>query len=176
MPEPPRAAIESQPIVNGEDGRKGASGSLPRLIALGPVDVRIANKVGAVALTAATPALVADRVTAAWALPFPFALTDDLPFANSSCSRASSSAVSWMYEAGGRGISGGGVRGGVCVCVVGGVKTFPGDDGEWAFCGGDGGGDAVPSASYFALSIAFSSAALGTRGEPDFSGLEGGTG
>jgi len=57
------------------------------------------------------------------------------------------------------------------------VKTLPGDDGEWAFCGGDGGGNVfVSSSSYFALSIAFSSAALITRGEPGFPGLEGGIG
>jgi len=109
VPEPSWAAIESQPIVNGDDGGKGPSTSLPRLIAPWLVDARLANNAGAVALAVTIPTPVADRVNAVWALPFPFTLADDLPFANSSCSRASSSAVSWMYEAGGRGISGGGV-------------------------------------------------------------------
>ena len=102
VPEPVRAAIESHPTVNGDDGRSPSESS-PREVA------RLANVVGEVV----TP--VVDRVSeTTWAFPVPFVLAittddDDVPFANSSCSRASSSAVSWMYEAGGRGKSGGGV-------------------------------------------------------------------
>src|SRR6266404_5118970 len=164
---PELARGEPHPVINGDDGERKSPNAWSTVPGLW--GVCLLNDEDVVAMVVA-------RANVAWALPFPFAaLTAVLPFANSSCRRASSSAVSCMYEAGGRGSSGGGVSGPVSVC---GVKIIPGDEGEWGFCCGGGGEGCTEafSAAYFALSIAFSSAALRTRCEAGIPGLEGGRG
>lgn len=178
------ALRDPQPLANGSVERRNNSNasspsSLPTPILESTTDT------GRVAVSVVAPFVAA-------------AVADNLPFASSSCNRASSSAVSWMYDAGGRGKSGGGVRGdvdksdeattclwsrglGSSLCI--GEGSSPGVGGvlggelySCCRCGVTGGsGDATDcsSASYFALSNAFSSAALRIRCSPGCAGLGG---
>lgn len=179
-----RASIDPQPLVKGNvERRNNPNASSPSSL---PMPV----------LGAATDT---ERVAVSLVVLFAAATAaDNLPFASSSCNRASSSAVSRMYDAGGRGRSGGGVRGGVddsgapTTCLWSremgsslriGEGSSPGVGGvlggelySRCRCGVTGaGGDAVncSSASYFALSKAFSSAALNIRCEPGCAWLGG---
>jgi hypothetical protein len=123
MPAPAvRVEIESQPTVtvNGDVG-----GNNP-------------NVSSSAGVNAPASSVVTAGETEAVALVIP-SVGDNWALASSSCNHASSSAVSWMYDAGGRGKSGGGVSGGVevgvatClwsregVCSVRVGEGFPGD-------------------------------------------------
>jgi len=90
-----RAEIDSQSTVNGDVGRNNP------------------NVLSSPRASASVPGVVTDGGIGAIAGIIPVEVADNWPFASSSCNRAFSSAVSWMYDAGGRGKSGGGVRGGV---------------------------------------------------------------
>ena len=127
-----RAEIDSQSTVNGDVGRNNP------------------NVLSSPRTSASIPGVVTDGGIDAIAVVIPVEVADIWPFASSSCNRAFSSAVSWMYDAGGRGKSGGGVRGGVkagtATCLwsreressvrVG--EGFPGDglalEDEWYSC------------------------------------------
>jgi len=98
-----RAEVESQPTANGDDGLNNPNvSSSPRT-------------------NAPVPMVVTGGGMDAVVVVVPLAAADSWLLASSSCNRASSSAVSWMYAAGGRGKSGGGVSGGVEV----GTATCP---------------------------------------------------
>ena len=173
-----RASIDPQPLVNGSVGRRdnpnaSSPSSLPTLVPAAATDTG-RGTVSVVVSFAST------------------AIADNLPFASSSCNRASSSAVSRMYDAGGRGSNGGGDRGGeICLWsreMGGSLRIGEGNSpivdgvlggGLYSSCRRGvmgGGGDAATacsSASYLALSNAFSSAALSIRCWPGCVGLGG---
>ena len=177
VPAPPScASTDPQPLVNGNVGRRNSP-----------------NASSPASLPTPAPPAATDigRETVSVVVPFvSAAVADNLPFASSSCKRAFSAAVSRMYDAGGRGSNGGGDRGGeICLWPreVGnslriGEGSSPGVDGvlgeelySFGRRGERGDGVATPcaSASNFALSNAFSSAALSMRCSPGCVGLGG---
>ena len=167
-----RASIDPQPLVSGNVGRRdnpnaSSPSSLPKPVPAAATDT--------------------GRVTVSEVVPFAStAIADNLPFASSPCNRASSSAVSRMYDGGGRGNNGGGDRGGeICLWsreIGGWLRIGEGNNpvvdgvlGElYSSCRrGVMDGGACSSASYLALSNAFSSAALKMRRWPGCVGLGG---